>query len=103
MKHTFKNMSLFILGTGLRYYVLFSSCGEGATLGLWAHGLQFPASPVVERRPQGVQASEITAHGLKVAGICGLQTPEGVAHRFSCPAACGIFLDQGTRVPCIAR
>ena len=49
-------------------------------------------SPVAEHRLQGIQVSVAAAPELYSTGSVV------VVHRFSCPAACGIFPDQGSNL-----
>ena len=50
----------------------------------------------------GVQASHWGSCSCCGAQAIGVRASEVAAHRFSCPAACGIFLDKDqTCVPCV--
>ena len=75
---------------------LFSSCNK------WVYCLvvvllMVVASLIAEHRLWGRQASLAVAPGL-------WSTDSTVAtHGLSCPKACGVFLDQGLHVSCVAR
>ena len=60
---------------------------RGYSLGAMCGLLIAVASLVVEHRLYGTSASVAAVPGLQSAGSIV------VAHRFSCPTACGIFLD----------
>ena len=76
MKHTFKKYVFIYFGHSRSSLLCaaFSSCGEWGYPRALMHGLlNLVAPPVVERRPQGAQASEIAAHGLS---SCDLWAPD---------------------------
>ena len=79
----YKFIYLFLAALGLRCCArAFSSCGKRGLLFVAVSGLlTAAASLVAELQAPGAQASVV------------------VAHELSCSAACGIFLDQGSK-PC---
>ena len=93
---TFKKFHLFMFGCvglpccmQLSLAVLSGGCSPAAGLRL----LLVLTSPVVQHGLQGTQALVAAARRLWSLGSVV------VAHRLSCPVACGIFLDQ-TSNPC---
>ena len=96
---------LFLAALGLRCCAqAFSSCGEQGLLFIAVRGLLIAmASLVAEHRLQACRlqqlqhvGSVVVAHGLQSTGSVV------VVHGLSCPAACGIFPDQGSN-PCPLR
>ena len=77
----------------------FSSCGEGILSSCGASASHCSGLSCCRAWALGVQISVVAACGLKVAAACGLRSTGSVAvaHRLSCPAACGIFPDQGSK------
>ena len=70
----------------------FSVCGEQGPF-IVAHGfLIVVASLAVEHRPEVTRALVVAAHELYGTGSVV------VAHGLCCPAACGIFPDQGSNL-----
>ena len=97
---TFKKFHLFMFGCvglpccmQLSLAVLSGGCSPAAGLRL----LLVLTSPVVQHGLQGTQALVAAARRLWSLGSVV------VAHRLSCPAACEIFLDQGSNVACTGR
>ena len=95
---------LFLAVLGLLLQAGFLQQGKQGLLS-WLLDFSLPqavASPVVEHMIQGVQFSVVGAKSGSVVVARKLQS-EGLvimAHELSCPAACGIFLDQGWN-PCL--
>ena len=79
----------------------FSSCSKQGLLFVAVHGLLTAVTSLVAEH--GLQAHELQQlwNVGSVVVACGLQSAGSVvvAHRLSCPAACGIFSDQGLN-PC---
>ena len=66
----------------------FFSCSERGLLFAAVRMLLIAVASRCRAWAVGAQASVVVAHGLQSAGSAV------VAHRLSCSAACGIFLDQ---------
>ena len=87
---------LFLAALGLRCCTrAFSSCGKRGLLFVAVRGLPIVvASLCCGARALGVQASVVVARGLSSCGSRALELRlSSVAHRLSCSAARGIFLD----------
>ena len=84
---------VFITVCGLSLAVESGDCLQVAVQGL----LSLVAS-LVERRLWARRPQWLLPVGSVIVA-CGLQSPGVLAHRLSCPAACGIFPGQGLS-PC---
>ena len=88
------NLFLFLAALGLCCCLrAFSSCGERGLLFVGVRGLLIAVASRCGARALGKRASVLVALGLYSAGSVV------VAYGLSCSAACGIFLDQGSK-PC---
>ena len=102
LSFSFFKFILFLAVLGLGFCVrAFSSCSKWGLLLVAVHRLLITvASLVVEHRLQVHRLQQLW-HTGSVVVACGLQSTASVvvAHRLSCSAVCGIFLDQGSN-PC---
>ena len=70
---------------------------RGLLSSLWASHCS--GSTTAEHRLQDVWASVVVPHELKSCSWRALEHgPSSCVHGFSCPVACGIFLDQGFKL-----